>query len=62
MNAPTLTPKHVIPFDNPGEHQASERCRCGPLVSYRDLATGAPVYRHRTPPVVKRERTTPWSW
>ena len=45
----TLTPHHVVPIDHPGVHQASTFCRCDPVATFRDLGTGAPVYRHRSP-------------
>jgi hypothetical protein len=49
-----LTPRHIVPIDNRGSHSASALCKCSPVVSFLDLATGAEVYRHR-PPVTDHE-------
>ena len=46
----TASPIHVAPWLPTGrDHSATPTCWCSPVATYRDLATGAPVYRHRTP-------------
>ena len=59
-----LTAVHVVPADDPPgrRHEPEPTCWCSPMRTYKDVATGRWVYRHRTPPVPRRERTEPTYW
>ena len=44
-----------MPYGPTGRpHSASRTCACGPIAFGTDMATAAPVYRHRTPPLANR--------
>lgn len=38
---------HVMPNDD--KHECSEKCFCGPTVSYADEVTGRKVFLHKGP-------------
>jgi len=52
---------HAVPVGDPTghDHAASRTCWCGPAASYRDLATGAPVWRSRAAPFASPPPATP---